>query len=146
MTPALRGILVTIVVAFIAGLAGVGVGTLVFKSDQTEPGLHDKIHQELNLTAEQHQRIDRLERDFATRRQALELEMRAANADLATAIREEHGYGPRVSAAVERFHDAMGTLQSETMQHIFAMREVMTPEQQDRFDDIVSSALTKEPQ
>jgi Spy/CpxP family protein refolding chaperone len=146
MTPALRGILVTIAVAFVAGLAGVGVGAFVFHAARPELGLHERIHHELNLTEEQHRRIDRLERDFAVRRQALELEMRAANADLAAAIREEHGYGPRVSAAVERFHGAMGTLQSETLQHVFAMREVMTPEQRDRFDDIIASALTTEPQ
>ena len=67
-------------------------------------------------------------------------------AELASAIREEHGYGPRVTGAVERFHHAMGQLQTETIRHVFAMREVLTPEQKQVFDNTVVSALTTEQQ
>jgi hypothetical protein len=143
VSPALRGVLITIVVAFLAGLGGVWAGRVLFAPHATL-GLHEAVHRNLDLTAEQRQRIDGLERDFAPRRQALEMEMRAANADLALAIREEHGYGPHVTAAVERFHHAMGELQIETIQHVFSMRDVLTPPQQARFDNIVSSALTSE--
>lgn len=145
MTPAQRAILVTIVVAFLAGLAGMGLGRLVFAPEHT-PSLHEVLHDELDLSATQERQIEALERDFATRRRALELEMRAANAELAAAMREEHAYGPRVTAAVERFHAAMGELQSETMEHVFAMRELLTPEQCIEFDALVASALTDEPQ
>jgi Spy/CpxP family protein refolding chaperone len=143
VTPAQRAIAVTIVVAFLAGLAGIGLGRLVFAPERT-PSLHEVLHDELNLSGAQGQQIEALERDFATRRRALEVEMRAANADLAAAMREEHEYGPRVTAAVERFHAAMGELQSETMEHVFAMRDVLTPEQRTQFDAIVASALTAE--
>lgn len=145
MTPAQRAILVTIVVAFLAGLAGMGLGRLVFAPERS-PSLHELLHDELDLSATQEQEIEALERDFATRRRALELEMRAANAELAAAMREEHAYGPRVTAAIERFHSAMGELQSETMEHVFAMREVLTPQQRAEFDAIVASALTNERQ
>jgi hypothetical protein len=144
VSPALRGALITGALAFVAGLGGVGLGRALF--DTRQPNLHQMLHGELHLNAEQMNRVDALERDFAPRRRALELEMRAANAELASAIREEHGYGPRVTAAVERFHVAMGRLQSETLRHVFAMREVMTPEQQARFDDAVAAALIAEQQ
>jgi Spy/CpxP family protein refolding chaperone len=145
VTPAQRAILVTIVVAFLAGLAGMGLGRIVF-APQRSPSLHEVLHEELDLSAAQEQEIEALERDFATRRRALEVEMRAANAELATAMREEHAYGPRVTAAIEHFHIAMGELQSETMRHVFAMREVLTPEQRTEFDALVASALTDEHQ
>lgn len=145
MTPAQHAILVTIVVAFLAGLAGMGLGRVVFAPERT-PSLHEVLHDELNLSAAQEQEIEALERDFAARRRALEVEMRAANAELAAAMREEHEYGPRVTAAVERFHRAMGELQSATMAHVFAMREVLTTEQHTEFDSIVASALTDEHQ
>jgi Spy/CpxP family protein refolding chaperone len=142
----MRSVVVTVLVAFLAGLSGVWVGKAMFSPAAHAPNLHEAVHRDLNLSAEQRQRIDLLERDFATRRQALELDMRAANADLAAAIREEHGYGPHVTAAVERFHRAMGLLQSDTIQHVFAMRAVLTPQQTARFDNVVASALTAEPQ
>lgn len=145
MTPAQRAIAVTIVVAFLAGLAGMGLGRMVFAPERT-PSLHQVLHDELDLSSAQERQIEALERDFATRRRGLEVEMRAANAELAAAMREEHAYGPRVTAAIEHFHSAMGELQSETMQHVFAMREIMTPAQRTEFDALVASALTDERQ
>lgn len=142
-----RGLAITAAVAFAAGFAGVWVGmTGMHAFHQTRPGLHEVVHQRLNLTPDQTTRIEAIEAEFATQRHALEIEMQAANAELAAAIREEHGYGPRVTAAVERFHHAMGELQSETIQHVFAMREVLTPEQQAIFDTTVVDALTTEQQ
>ena len=146
MTPAMRGVLVTILVAFLAGVGGVWVGRTIFNPPSHAANLHEALHRELALTTGQKQRIEVLEGAFAGRRQALELEMRAANTDLAAAIREEHGYGPHVTGAVERFHHAMGELQSETIRHVFAMRAVLTPAQTERFDNIVASALTTQPQ
>ena len=145
MTPAQRTILVTIVFAFVAGLGGVGLGKLLFEPKHP-PSLHELVHHQLQLTSAQEAQIETLETNFAARRRALELEMRAANAELASAIREEHGYGPRVTGAVERFHHAMGQLQTETIRHVFAMREVLTPEQKQVFDNTVVSALTTEKQ
>lgn len=139
-----QGLIVTAFVAFAAGLGGVWVGMHAFH--QSTPGLHDIVHERLDLTAEQLGRIETIEADFATRRQALELEMRAANADLAAAIRAEHGYGPGVTAAIERFHHAMGELQSETIRHVFEMREVLTPDQQTIFDSTIVESLTAEQQ
>ncbi len=142
-----RGLAATALVAFLAGVGGVWVGlTGMHALHQGRPGLHEVVHERLSLTADQTASIEIIESGFATRRRALEIEMQAANAELAAAIREEHGYGPRVTAAVERFHHAMGELQSETIQHVFAMREVLTPEQQAIFDTTVVDALTPEQQ
>ena len=146
MTPRLRGFVITAILALIAGFAGVGLGKLAFDRDERQPTLHEVIHNELHLTPAQTRQIESMEADFRVRRQALEMEMRAANAELAAAIREEHGYGPRVTAAVERFHRAMGQLQTEMIQHVFAMREVLTPAQKEIFDNTVVSALTAEAQ
>lgn len=145
MRISVRGLLVTALVAFIAGLAGVGIGLRIWPAS-SPPSLHEVVHERLNLSAAQLSEIEHLEDTFEARKQALELEIRAANAELAAAIREEHGYGPRVTAAVEHFHDAMGRLQSETIAHVFAMREVLNDEQKAVFDDVVAGNLTADPQ
>lgn len=108
--------------------------------------MHEVVHHRLNLSGDQLARIETLEETFGARKRALELEMRSANAELAAAMREERQNGPRVSAAVERFHDAMGRLQTETISHMFAMREVLNDEQKAVFDDTVVEALTTERQ
>src|SRR3546814_1269691 len=68
--------------------------------------------------------------------------MRAANVRLAQAIEAEHGYGPRVTEAIDETHEVMGTLQKETLQNLFAMRGVLNPAQADMFDKSVINAMT----
>ena len=142
MTPQFRRLLTTILLALTAGFAGVGLGKLVFEQSDRQPALHEVIHEELRLTPEQLNRIEGLEADFRVRRQARESEMRAANSELAAAIRDEHADSPRVTAAIGKFHHAMGQLQTDMIQHVFAMRDVLTPEQLETFDETVISALT----
>jgi len=146
VTPRFRNLLATILLTLAAGFAGVGLGKLGFERSDRQPTLHEVIHEELRLTPAQSRQIEALEADFRVRRDSREMEMRAANSDLAAAIRDEHGYGPRVTAAVERFHQAMGQLQTEMIQHVFAMRSVLTPDQMKIFDNTVVSALTAETQ
>ena len=69
--------------------------------------------------------------------------MRADNQRLAAAIAAEHGYGPKVAQAVDRSHQVMGQLQKETLQHMFAMRAVLRPDQAAQFDAAVVRALTQ---
>ncbi len=146
MKLSLRGLLITVVVALAAGFSGVWLGMRLLGPDQPAPSLHTLVHERLDLSPEQRVQIETLEETFAAKKTALELEMRTANAELAAAIREEHGYGPRVTAAVEHFHDAMGRLQTETIAHVFAMRDVLDEEQKAAFDDTVVGALTANPQ
>lgn len=140
-----RQIGLVVVLVFIAAIAGVALGRQVM-----EPGhhagteLHAVLHDQLALDAAQERRLHVLERSFALRRRALEQEMRAENAQLAQAIAAEHGNGPRVAAAVDASHRTMGTLQKETLAHIFAMRGLLRPDQAARFDAAVTKALTED--
>jgi Spy/CpxP family protein refolding chaperone len=140
-----RGLVLTIVLSVAAAFAGAWGGAQYITSQmRSEPPLHEVVHKKLDLTEHQERRIAGLEQDFAVRRQTLEAEMRAANADLARAIGHEHSYSPEVQQAVDRFHHAMGELQKETILHVLAMRQVLTPEQAATFDDTVVKALTEE--
>ncbi|PCG15756.1 periplasmic heavy metal sensor [Sphingomonas adhaesiva] len=131
------------IVAFLAAIAGVFVGRVLIPSHGGQASqLHDLLHHDLKLDADQQARIDALERRFAVRRQELESEMRADNARLAAAIEAEHGNGPRVAAAVDASHSAMGALQKETLAHVFAMRQVLRPDQTAAFDRAVVASLT----
>ena len=139
-----RQLFVVALVAILAGLVGALIGNRLV-ARQAPPSLHQAVHDELALDARQRSQIDGLEASFAVRRRAFALEMRVANAELATAIQAERGYGPGVTAAVDHFHDVMGRLQKETIEHVFAMRSVLTPAQAASFDRTVVKALTAEP-
>jgi Spy/CpxP family protein refolding chaperone len=132
-----------IALAFVAAVGGAMLGRALIPAARPDPGaLHHLLHSELDLTPDQTAQIAGIEADFARRRQSLEARQRAANADLATAIAAEHGYGPRVAAAVDATHLAMAALQKATLEHVFAMRAVLRPDQAARFDAAVGQALT----
>lgn len=137
--------LLVILIAFGAALAGVFLGrSFIVPPPPVESELHQLLHEKLDLDAAQETKIEAIEAQFAIQRKAVELELRADNARLAQAIQAEHGYGPQVSAAVDRSHQAMGGLQKVTLEHVFAMRGVLRPEQAARFDEAVVKALTVE--
>ena len=131
------------IVAFVAAVAGVWAGRELFPSPPS-PGveLHSLLHDGLELEEAQQTKLQMLESHFTVRRRALELELRADNARLAAAIEAEHGNGPQVAAAVDRSHGAMGELQKETLNHMFAMRQILRPDQARTFDRAVVKALT----
>lgn len=138
-----KRILLLALVAFLSAIAGVLIGRVVADQPKaTETELHAVLHKELKLSPQQHGKIDAIETRFAVRRKALEFEMRAANARLAEAIEDEHGYGPKVTAAIDHSHVVMGELQKETLEHLFVMRAVLSPEQAKQFDRTVVKALT----
>lgn len=132
------------VIAFLAGVAGVFVGRALIPARPHPYELHEVLHQQLKLETDQDARLEPLEQQFAVRRRALELDLRAANARLADAIQGEHDNGPRVAASVDASHAAMGELQKMTLTHIFTMREILRPDQADKFDRAVVKALTAE--
>lgn len=143
MKISLAGALVTMLLAFAAGVAGIWVGARFLVPEPAQKSaLHAMVHEELSLSAEQEDRLSVVEATFAQRRQTLETEMQKANAELAAAIRVSETAGPEVEAAVHHFHDAMGDLQAATIDHVFAMRAILTPEQREHFDEKISEALT----
>ncbi len=139
-----RGLLLTLVLTVIAAAGGTWIGARYIYDQRHQPSLHEFVHEELQLTAEQKQRLEVLEQDFAVKRRAREAELRAANAELARAIQARHEYSPEVQAAVDHFHHAMGELQKETILHVLAMRTVLTQEQALQFDKRIGEALTEQ--
>jgi len=145
MKPGLRNLLITVVLAVMA--AGVGASLCayyVISRQAAGPSLHDMVHRDLDLSPEQSRKLDVIEERYAVQRKALEADVRAANRELADAIREGHKDSPKVEAAIDHLHMAMGALQKATIAHVFDMRAVLTPEQAKAFDAEVIAALTQE--
>lgn len=138
-----RRLVLIALIAFAAAVAGVyAARTFSDQPRKSESELHAFLHNELKLDAAQHSKIEAIEARFAVRKKVLEMDMRAANARLAEAIEAEHGYGPKVTTAVDNVHHVMGQMQKETLEHLFEMRAVMNAEQARRFDQAVVKALT----
>ena len=147
MSRALRFCALLLVVAFVAATAC--YLTCRFVSGNQARGekgsgsgsAHQWIHRELKLTASQDSTLHPIEQRYAVSRTELAASIRAANAELARAIREDRADSPKVAAAVDKIHRAQGELQKVTLDHVFEMRQALNPEQYDKLLDLTATAL-----
>ncbi|KCZ97114.1 hypothetical protein HPO_16665 [Hyphomonas polymorpha PS728] len=137
-------LLVSFLLATLAGTVAAWSTTTYFASRVQEPSLHQMIHRDLRLTSQQSAQVAEIEARYSAQRQRRENEMRAANARLAASIETDRQLSAEVQAAIEDFHLAMGELQMETIRYVFEIRETLTPEQQTRFDATVTAYLTEQ--
>lgn len=102
---------------------------------------HQTLHDQLKITAEQDKRLEPIEQRFQTRKVELMATIKNANAELGKAIMADKSYSKRVKAAVEEIHRAQGELQKATLEHLFDMQSVLTPEQSDKLNRMAADAL-----
>jgi Spy/CpxP family protein refolding chaperone len=134
-------------VVFVAGLAA--VLTLRWSERRadavSEVAAHRWLHQELQLTPEQHKALEPIEAKFAEQQRSLVEKLRLAKAQLARAMAEDKAYTPRVTAEVEMVHHCMGDLQKASIEHVFEMRTVLTPAQSEKLLSLAQQALEEAP-
>lgn len=143
---AARTAIAVVVLTVVAMAAGVWIGTGIGKGHVHEAAdVHDLLHHHLGLSPDQEKKISAIESKFALDRKDLDMQMRAANLELARALESERAYGDAAKAAISHFHEAMAKLQELTVVHILDMRAELTPGQADTFDKTVRQALSADP-
>lgn len=102
---------------------------------------HQALHDKLHITSEQETKLADIEKRYRQRHQYLEEQMRLANMELADAIKADKSFSPKVQAATDKIHHAMGELQKATLEHLFEMRPTLTDEQNRKLEQMVTDAL-----
>ncbi|MDR1190720.1 MAG: periplasmic heavy metal sensor [Verrucomicrobiales bacterium] len=106
------------------------------------PAADGEVFAQLDLTPEQERKINVIREQFNTSRQHCALLMNQRNRELAAVILSDKADSPRVQAAVEQIHEAMGDMQKATLNSIFAARDVLTTEQYGRLLRLVAEQLS----
>lgn len=142
MKMSLRAVVAVVLITLLAGVAGGVAGFFYGAHSHEGADLNSIIHHQLGLTEEQDRQVEALEVQFRAHETVVKAEMRAANRELAMALDQEHSYGPRAQAAMDRFHKAEEDLQASTIKHVLAMRAILNPEQAHKLDQTIHKALT----
>ena len=106
---------------------------------------HEWLHRELNLTEAQLKMLEPIEARFGSRQRQLAESLHNANRQLARAMAEEKAYTLRVAAAVEHVHHCLVDIQKASIEHVFAMRAELSPEQGDKLLVLAQKALEQSP-
>ena len=128
-----------VVSAAIAGAAGAVVVSaahwLLQSAHPTSTDLHQELHEQVPLSAQESQRLESREQAYQTRRAAIEQRVKAANGRLARAIALQPGWTPEVEAAA-------GELERATLQHVVEMREGLDAQHRPAYDAALVKALS----
>lgn len=96
----------------------------------SEASFHQWLHHNLEITPEQDALLAPHEHAFESGRREQREAIDAAGAELARAIRSAgDATAPEVEAALRRLIEEQGELQRLTLEHFFAMKAHLTPEQ-----------------
>ncbi len=142
-----RNILLTIVVALVAGAAGGWVGTrgALQEDAQTLPlrqTVQDIVHKDLRLTPGQTRDIQSIENRYFEHRTELRQRVSAANRELADALMADMAFGREAQQAANHVEEGLGDLQRATILYVLEVRDTLTPEQQLTYDRKVREVLT----
>lgn len=135
-------LLLTLALVASAAAGGAWVGARLLQPQAyTHEDFHDRLFAELRLTDAQHELMEALERRHAEENEALESHLADANRKLADLMEREAAYSDNIDRAIENFHMAMLEYQKTSVRHLYEMRDILDPEQQEIFDRHVAETL-----
>lgn len=112
--------------------------------DHDDTDFHAWMHAHLDITPEQHEKLDPIEEEFEKQRTRLQSEIDAAGHEMAAAISEAAVDEARLQAALMRLNKAQGELQRATLDHFFAMKRYLRPAQARKLVEWTHDSLTRE--
>lgn len=120
----------------VAALVSWGVARYTLKHGHSHPhsetgnaDLHHWLHENLGISAEQEALLLPIELAFEKESAQCQEEIEAAGLALAEAIRNDPEDSDEIEASRLRLHAAKGELEELTLQHFFAMKKHLSPEQ-----------------
>lgn len=111
--------------------------------DHAQTDLHAWMHEHLDITPEQHQKLEPLEVEFENIRMKLKEDLRQADVALARTIRDPKMNEASMNAALEQLNKAQNALQKATLDHFFIMKRYLRPAQADKLLKWTHDSLTR---
>jgi Spy/CpxP family protein refolding chaperone len=147
LNPFWRNLIITVVVALVAGGIGGWMGAQnAFDGDvQSLPlrqTVHEIVRRDLKLTPSQSAEVQAIEDKYYDRRTTLRGEVAVANRELADALMADMAFGREAQQASNHVEQGLGQLQRATILYVLQVRDVLTSEQQMIYDRKVREVLT----
>jgi hypothetical protein len=148
VSPFQRQLIITVLLAGLAGFVGVWVGihrlgASNYPSAEPLRAAVDELSRRglTGLTPTQRAQINSIDQSYAHTRTVLRARIGEANVELSNALADEMGFGPSVKKSIDDLKSVVGELQRQTVLYVLNLRAVLTPQQQAIFDEKVVAAL-----
>ncbi|PCJ99192.1 MAG: hypothetical protein COA45_07070 [Zetaproteobacteria bacterium] len=136
-------IIFIIMIIICTGSCGVLIGQNMahIKDHGTSNDMHFVFHDQLNVTAQQEEKLIEIEKKFKRLKNLYQGRMRTANMELAQAIKEGGYQSPEIENSVHNIHESMGALQGLSLQHLADMQDVLSEDQGRKLQEMVVEQL-----
>lgn len=147
MNPFWRNLIITVIVALLAGGIGGWMGTQNALDSDTQSlplrqTVHEIVRRDLKLTPDQSAEVQAIEDKYYDRRTTLREQVADANRELADALMADMAFGREAQQASNHVEQGLGQLQRATILYVLQVRDVLTPQQQMIYDRKVREVLT----
>jgi Spy/CpxP family protein refolding chaperone len=116
----------------LAGITSFLVSRTGHRHHGSEHDFHRWMHEQLHVTPEQEKAMAPVEQAFEEQRVRLRKEIAEAGRALAAAVRKGQAGSPEIDAALTRLNAAQAELQRATLDHFFAMKDHLEPDQAEK--------------
>ncbi len=158
-----RGLILTLLVGAAAGFAGARLGGQLGAPPAAGQGsvrqaVDTLLDRDFKLTEAQKQQIRKVDDQFTRAHNQIWADVNTSNARLASAVATDLPNGklesaalndmnlsPDAKSAIQGVQDGVGRLHTESILYVLQIREVLTPEQRNNFDEHVIMALMRSP-
>ena len=152
MTPFWRNMLITIVVAAASGFAGARLGAIRNQSHASPPSAQATLRQsvdamltrDFNLTADQKRKVAEIDEAYTRQNNRIWSMLKMTNAELAGALSEDMTMNDMTHVYIRQIEENAGLLQTATINYIIDIRNVLTPQQRDLYDERIIRALMQD--
>ena len=161
-----RGLILTLLIAGAAGFAGAKLGAMGGQRNTPAAASQGSVRQavdtllqhDFKLTAAQQQQLQKIDDHFTQNHNQIWSDINNANARLASAVATDLPNGklesaatsdsmlsPDAKTAVFGIEQGIGQLHTESILYVLQVREVLTPQQRNNFDEHIIMALMRSP-
>ncbi len=106
--------------------------------------LHAWMHEQLNVSDEQHEKLTPFETAFNEASRQLNLDISAAEQELASAVQNSSRDQSQIDRTLQRLDQAHAQLRRLTLDHFFVMEQHLDPEQAQRLRQWTHDSLIRQ--
>jgi hypothetical protein len=154
MTPFWRNLLITIVVAAASGFAGARIGAISSQPPvaTSPPSAQATLRQtvdamltrDFDLSSEQKAKIAVIDDNFTRQNNRIWAMLKMTNAELAGALSDDMTMNAMTQVYIRRIEENVGLMQTSTINYIIDIRNVLTPQQRELYDERIIRALMRD--
>ncbi len=152
MTPFWRNLIITVIVAAVSGFAGARLGAIRSQQQHAATSAQVTLRQtvdvmlmrDFDLTDDQKSKVAAIDAKYTRQNNRVLSQLKITNAELAGALSDDMTLNTMTQVYIRQIEENVGLMQTATITYIIDIRNILTPEQRQLYDERIIRALMRD--